>query len=345
MGKTIEIGTLRVGPTQPPAIVAELSANHLGKKERAIALINAAAAAGAHAIKLQTYTPDTITMQVDNPPFLLTKGPWAGRTLWDLYQEAHTPWEWHHDLAACANNLGLPLFSSPFDPTAVDFLSSQNAPCYKIASPEIVDLPLIQKTATTQKPLILSTGGATLTEIKDAVDTARTAGCKDLLLLQCTSAYPTVPKDAHLRRLPVLAETFHTPVGLSDHTRTLGVPLASIALGSCLIEVHFTLNRKDGGPDAPFSLEPNELKLLVTESKKAWEALGNPNAVVPTGRDLRPSLRFSLDLPAGTVLTANQVRSVRPAGGLPPKDHPLVVGKTLTQDVKTGDPVTWEDLE
>lgn len=345
--RPLSIGPYILSPHHPPLIVAEVSANHKGSIEEAFRLIDAAKEAGVHAIKFQTYTPDTLTLDVYEGDFVIRdpQSPWYGRNLYDLYQEAYTPWEWHKPLFNHCRKVGLVYFSTPFDETAVDFLETLNVPCYKIASLEIVDLPLIAKVAATKKPLIISTGGATLKEIQEAVTTAKEAGCRDLILLKCTAAYPSLAQDCHLRTIPDLMAQFDTLVGLSDHTLSLGVPLASVALGACLIEKHFTLTRQAGGVDSAFSLEPAEFKELVAESKKAFEALGRVTyETLPSEKttlSLRPSLFFIVDLPAGSRLTADHVRSVRPSTGLPPKEFNKIVGKELKTAVKKGTPVQW----
>ncbi|MBA3957135.1 MAG: pseudaminic acid synthase [Parachlamydiaceae bacterium] len=346
----IRIGSHRIGPNHPPFVVAELSGNHNGSLQRALDLVAAAKATGVHAIKLQTYTADTITLDIKSGNFVINDPTslWKGRNLYDLYKEAHTPWEWHQPIFDLCKKLGLTVFSTPFDETAVDFLESLQVPCYKIASLEIVDLPLIRKVAKTGKPLIISTGGSTLLEIEEAVSAARQAGCKELILLKCTSAYPTTPSECNLRTMQDLAKKFNVPVGLSDHTLSLGVPIASIALGGCFIEKHLTLLRANGGVDSAFSLEPHEIKELVEESYKAWQALGKvsyePLPSEKTSLSHRPSLYFVEDLGAGTVVESHHVRSLRPSGGLPPKDIDKVIGRRVSKDVKKGMPVVWDLL-
>ncbi|WP_068470104.1 pseudaminic acid synthase [Candidatus Protochlamydia phocaeensis] len=348
MAQEIRIGSHLIGPHHPPLIVAELSANHNGSIDRALQIVEAAKHAGAHAIKLQTYTADTLTLDSQEGKFVINdpSSLWKGRNLYELYQQAHMPWEWHSIIFNRCREIGLTAFSTPFDETAVDFLEELDVPCYKIASPEIVDLPLIRKTAKTGKPLIISTGASTLLEIAEAVQTARAAGCRDLILLKCTAAYPSQPKDCHLRTIPHLASTFDVIAGLSDHSLGLAVPLASVALGSCLIEKHFTLSRAGGGPDDPFSLEPNELQALVEESKRAWEALGHiqyaPLRAEKTTLSHRPSLYFIADLSAGEIVQSEHIRSLRPDCGLPPKDLERVIGLPLQKNVKRGTPVTWD---
>lgn len=346
--KEIRIGTSTIGPGRPPFIVAEMSGNHQHSLERALQIVESAKKSGAHAIKIQTYTPDTITLDIKGGEFVIKEQEslWKNRNLYDLYQEAYLPWEWHQPIFDYCRKLGMMAFSSPFDETAIDFLETLNVPCYKIASPEIVDLDLIQKAASTGKPLIVSTGAATLMEIGDAVAAARKGGCKDLILLKCTASYPARPVDIHLRTLPHLADSFDTLVGLSDHTMGIGVAIASVALGACLIEKHFTLSRNEGGVDSAFSMEPEELQALVIESKKAWEALGSikyePLDAERTTHSHRPSLYFVEELPEGTVVSPQHIRSVRPGKGLAPKELSNILGLKLTKAVKRGTPVSWE---
>lgn len=346
----ITIAHRKIGPKHPPFIVAEISANHNQSLERALQLVDAAKSSGAHAIKLQTYTPDTMTLNIKDGNFLINnpKSLWNNRTLYDLYEEAHTPWDWHKEIFKRAKDHKLIAFSTPFDGSSVDFLESLNVPCYKIASLEIIDLALIHKTASTGKPLIISTGNATLKEIDEAVSTARNAGCKDLILLKCTCTYPAPPSDSHLRTLPHLASSYDVCVGLSDHTPGIGVGIASIAFGCCLIEKHFTLSRSDGGLDAAFSLEPNELKSLVNESYVAWQALGEvhygPTESEKTCYTLRRSLYFIKDLQVNEIITAEHVKAIRPGGGLPPKEIDNIIGLRVAKAVKRGDPVIWESF-
>lgn len=346
--KEIRIGSSKIGPGHAPFIVAEMSGNHQHSLEKALKIVESAKKAGADAIKLQTYTPDTITLNIKGGEFLIQdqESLWKNRNLYDLYQEAHLPWEWHPIIFDRCRQLGLEAFSSPFDESAVDFLETLNVPCYKIASPEIVDHPLIRKAAATGKPLILSTGASTLIEIGEAVAVAREAGCKELILLKCTAAYPARVQDIHLRTLPHLADCFDTLVGLSDHTMGIGVAIASVALGACLIEKHFTLSRRDGGVDSAFSIEPDEFHALALEAKRAWESLGTihyaPLEAERVTYSHRPSLYFVEDLPAGTVVLAHHVRTVRPGRGLPPKELPHVLGLTLTCSVNKGTAVNWD---
>jgi N-acetylneuraminate synthase len=328
--------------------VAEISGNHNGSLPRALDIVRAAADAGAGAVKIQTYTAETITLNVDSPAFRISEGHnlWGSRTLHDLYEEAHTPWDWHEPIFSLARELGILAFSTPFDETAVEFLEGLGVPMYKIASLEIVDIPLIQQVAATSKPMILSTGTATLGEVATAVDAARSAGCTDLTLLVCTSSYPAVPDDANLLRMPVIANRFGCKVGLSDHTLGIGVAVAATALGAKVIEKHVTLARADGGVDSAFSLEPHELRQLVEECDAAARALGAPDvwsvAAETESLRLRPSLYVSTDAKAGDLATLVNVRSVRPAGGLPPADLPRVLGRTFSRDVRIGTPVNWD---
>jgi N-acetylneuraminate synthase len=346
--KEIQIGTRKIGLSHPPFIVAELSGNHNRSLDRALLLVELAKKAGAHAVKLQTYTPDTITLDIKEGEFLIEdqESLWKNRNLYDLYREAHLPWEWHEAIFEYCHQLGIEVFSSPFDETAVDFLENLHVPCYKIASPEIVDHDLIRKVAQTGKPLIISTAASTLAEIGEAVAVARNVGCDQIILLKCTAAYPCPPKEVHLRTLPHLRECFDTLVGLSDHTMGIGVAIASIPLGACLIEKHFTAARKDGGVDSAFSMEPHELQALVEESNRAWEALGqihyDPLYAERVTLSHRPSLYFVEDLVEGTIVQSQHVKSLRPGKGLSPKELPHILGLTLMRSVKKGTAVNWE---
>lgn len=344
----IRFGNRLIGKSHSPFIIAEMSGNHNGSLERALEIVERAAECGAHAIKLQTYTADTITLDVkegefyiDNPDSL-----WKGKSLYDLYEEAHTPWEWHEPIFNKAKKLGMLAFSSPFDHSAVDFLENLNVPAYKVASFEIVDIPLIKKIASTQKPMIMSTGMANLEEIKEAVQAARDGGCQDIILLKCTSSYPATPKDSNLLGMRVLEEKFNVQVGLSDHTLGIGAALASVALGATVIEKHFTLDRNDGGVDSSFSLDPAELKLLVEESKRAWESLGKPiverQSAEENSTQFRRSLYISENMKAGDVLNSKNLRSVRPGYGLPPKHYDELLGKKITADAQKGTPMSWD---
>jgi len=346
MKKTIQIGRRCIGPGYPVYLVAELSANHNGSLERALALIRAARAAGADAVKLQTYTADTLTLDSDSDLFTIRGGtPWDGRTLYSLYQEAATPWEWYPALAAEATAQGLALFSSPFDATAVDFLETQGTPAYKVASFELVDLPLIQHIAATGKPIILSTGMATLEEIEEAITTARAAGAKEIALLKCTSAYPAPPAEIHLRTLPHLAATFDIPVGLSDHTLGTTVPIAAVALGACLIEKHLTLSRADGGVDAAFSLEPEEFRAMAEAVRTAEQTLGKvqyiPTAAEERNQVFRRSLFVVRDVRAGERFTPDNVHSIRPSYGLHTRYLDCVLGHPAAKDILRGTPLDW----
>ena len=332
--------------TQAPTIVAEMSGNHNQSLERALAIVDAAAEAGAHAVKLQTYTADTMTLPLTTGDFLITDptSPWHGRTLHDLYNEAHTPWDWHQPIFERCHHHSIQCLSTPFDPTAVDFLEELGVPAYKIASFEITDLPLIRKVAQTGKPLIISTGMATLSEIADAVEAARGEGNDQLTLLKCTSTYPATPEDTNLRTIPPSAEAFGTDVGLSDHTLGIGAAVASVALGATLIEKHFTLSRADGGVDATFSLEPHELKALVEETQRAWQALGTthfgPTKAEQGSLQYRRSLYITQDTKAGQPLTTNNVRAIRPGYGLSPKHLDQVLGMTIGPGRRQGTPFT-----
>jgi N-acetylneuraminate synthase len=335
-----------IGPGQPPYIVAELSANHGGSLERALAVMEAAKAAGADAIKLQTYTPDTITIDHRGPDFMIKGGLWDGISLYDLYQEAHTPWDWHAALFAKGRELGITVFSTPFDETAVDLLESLVTPAYKIASFELIDLPLIRRVARTGKPTVLSTGMASIHEIEEAVDAFRSAGGGAFMLLHCVSGYPTPTDQSNLRRIPRLAELFDCPIGLSDHTHGVEVAIAAVALGASLIEKHFTLRRADGGPDAAFSLEPAELAMLAAGARGVFSALGTGSEarseVEKATTVFRRSLYVVRDVAAGEVFTTENVRIIRPGFGLAPRHMSDVLGKRATHAVTRGTAVTWD---
>lgn len=334
-----------VGPGQPAYIVAELSANHLQDFDRAVRLVHEAHAAGADAVKLQTYTADTLTIPSDQPYFKIQGTIWEGRTLHDLYGEACTPWEWTKPLAHLAAELGMHCFSSPFDETAVDFLAGLEMPAYKIASFELVDLPLIRKVARTGKPVIMSTGMATLTEIERGVSVAREAGATEVALLKCTSAYPSDPADMNLRTIPHLAEAFRVPVGLSDHTPGSAVPVAAVALGACLIEKHLTLLRSEGGPDAAFSLEPEEFKRMVADVRVAEAALGRVcyqlSEKERASRVFRRSLFVTRPVKEGEPFTPDNVRSIRPGHGLEPRHLETVLEGRAACDLAPGTPLEW----
>jgi pseudaminic acid synthase len=346
MAASFSIDGRPIGPEHPPYIVAEMSGNHNGEIERAIRLIDAAQQAGADAVKLQTYTADTITIDHDGPGFVLEGGLWDGRRLYDLYQEAHTPWEWHPALFAHARKIGISIFSAPFDATAVDLLESLEAPAYKIASPEIVDLALIERCAATGKPLVISTGMASFEEIQSAVETARGAGAAQLLVLHCISSYPTPLDQAHLSTIGDLSRRLNAPVGLSDHTLDTFAAAVAVGQGAVLIEKHFTLARADGGVDSAFSLEPAELKRLVEDSRAAHAALGTPR-YRPTEAEqgmliARRSLYVVADIKAGEAFTQANIRSIRPSHGLAPKYLRSVLGKTATRDIRRGEPLAGD---
>ncbi len=344
--REIAIAGRRIGAGQPPYVIAEMSGNHGGSFERALTLMAAAKAAGADAVKLQTYTADTLTIDHDGPGFRIEGGLWHGRTLYDLYREASTPWDWHEALFQRGRELGLAVFSSPFDATAVDYLARLGAPAYKIASLEIVDLALIARAAATGKPLILSTGASTLGEIGDAVAAARAAGAGGLALLHCVSGYPTPTADCHLRTIPHLADAFDAVVGLSDHTLGTAVPVAAVALDAALIEKHLTLARADGGPDAQFSLEPDEFRTMVEGVRDAWAALGRVSyAVEPSEAPihaLRRSLYVVADVARGEAFTETNVRSIRPGLGLAPKHLAEVLGRRARAAIRRGTPLRWD---
>ena len=348
MGATFAIAGRPIGPDHPPFVIAELSGNHIGQLERALALIDAAADAGADAVKLQTYTADTITIDHDGPGFIIEGGLWHGRKLHELYQEAHTPWDWHPRLFEHAAEVGITLFSSPFDPTAVDFLESLGAPAYKVASFEIVDTPLVAAMARTGKPLIVSTGLASSEDVADAVAAARGAGDGGLVLLHCTSGYPTPASQMHLRTMADLGARHGALVGLSDHSMGTAVSVAAVALGACVIEKHFTLARADGGPDAAFSLEPDELAALTRDCRAAWEALGEVRydevEAEAASRDHRRSLYVVADVRRGEILTPANVRSIRPGFGLAPKHLAAVLGRPAARDLKRGEPLAWDGV-
>jgi N-acetylneuraminate synthase len=346
MADAFTLGGRAVGPGAPPYIVAEMSANHGGSLDRALAIIAAAKAAGADAVKLQTYTADSLTIDHDGPGFTFQGGLWHGRRLYELYQAAHTPGDWHPALFARGRDLGITVFSAPFDGAAVDLLESLGAPAYKIASFELVDLPLIRRAAATGKPLILSTGMASIEEIDEAVAAARAAGARDLALLHCVSGYPTPPEDSRLASIPALARRHDVVVGLSDHTLGTTVAVAAVALGAALVEKHLTLARADGGEDAAFSLEPDELARLVADCRTAWSAYGQPRtAPAPSeagNRAYRRSLYVVAPVRKGDVLTDINVRSIRPGHGLAPKHFDAVLGRPAARDLARGEPLAWD---
>jgi len=344
----MEIAGRKIGKDNAPFIIAEMSGNHNSSLERALAIVEAAAKSGVHALKLQTYTADTITLDVQEAEFFINdpKSLWKGSSLYDLYKKAYTPWEWHEALFKRCKELGIICFSSPFDETAVDFLESLGAPCYKIASFENVHLPLIKKAAQTGKPLIISTGMASVSELNDAVETARKSGCRDLILLKCTSSYPSTPEGSNINTIPHMRELFGCEVGLSDHSLGIGVAVASVALGATVIEKHFTISRADGGVDAAFSMEPAEMKALVEETTKAWQSLGKVNygaTEQETGSKVfRRSLYVAKDMKAGEVFTKENLRVVRPGYGLAPKYYEALLGMRVSKDTKKGVPASWD---
>jgi pseudaminic acid synthase len=347
----VKIENRFIGVNERPFVIAEMSGNHNQSLERALAIVDAAADAGAHAIKLQTYTADTMTLDIAEGEFTNSdpNSLWYGRAMHELYQEACTPWEWHAPIMARAKDRGLLCFSSPFDESSVDFLETLHVPAYKIASFECVDLPLIRRVAATGKPMIISTGMATVAEIAEAVETARAGGCNDLILLKCTSTYPAAPENTNISTIAHMRELFGCEVGLSDHTMGLGVAVASVAFGATVIEKHFTLSRTDGGVDSAFSLEPHELKSLVTESERAWLALGQVS-YGPTQAEQKSSLRrrslyIGENMEPGDILTERNLRRVRPGEGLAPKFYDVLLGKKVTKKLKKGTPVSWDILD
>ena len=346
---SFNIAHRRIGPDAPPFIIAEMSGNHNQSLARALDIVDSAAKTGAHAMKIQTYTADTMTLDLREGEFFVTdkNNLWQGRTLYDLYAEAHTPWEWHAPIFERARQHGMIPFSTPFDATAVDYLEALDVACYKIASFENTDLQLIRKVAATGKPMIISTGMADLAELDETVRAARSAGCKDLVLLQCTSTYPATPLDSNLRTIPHMREAFGCEIGLSDHTMGIGVSVASVALGASVIEKHFTLSRADGGVDSTFSMEPSEMAMLVVESERAWQALGHvqygpASANEATSRGYRRSLYAVRDMAAGEAFTADNLRAIRPGSGLPTKYFDELIGKRVGQAVKRGTPASWK---
>ena len=341
----IEIAGRKIGADYPPYLICELSGNHNGSLERCLAMVDAAADTGCDAIKIQTYTADTITLDVDRPEFRIHGGLWDGRTLYELYEEAHTPFEWHPAIFERARQRGVTIFSSPFDETAVDLLDSLGAPAFKIASFEAVDLPLIKYAAAKGKPLIISTGMANLQEMQTALDTALAAGAAGVLLLHCVSSYPATFADANVRTVPDMAARFGCPIGLSDHTPGTAASVAAVSLGACAVEKHFTLARADGGPDAAFSLEPAEFKALVDDTKNAWAALGAAHYDVLGSEQgsllFRRSLYVTADVKAGEPLSRANIRSVRPGNGLPPGEMDNILGKPAARDLARGEPLDW----
>lgn len=348
MAEEVSIAGRVIGAGQRPYIIAEMSGNHNGDINRAFRLMEAAKQAGADALKLQTYRADTITIDHDSPDFIIEGGTWDGRGLYELYDEAHTPWEWHADLMAKGRELGLTVFSTPFDHSAVDFLEDLNVPAYKIASFEMMDFDLLQKVASTKKPLIMSTGMANLAEIAQAVDVVQQAGASELVLLHCVSGYPAPPQDAHLHTIPHMRDAFNLPVGLSDHSHGIAVSVAAVALGASVIEKHFTLARSDGGPDSSFSLEPDELRSLVEGCAQAHDALGQVNYHKKESEagnlQFRRSIYIVKDIKAGEKFTRDNIRSIRPGHGLPPKYLKTALSCKANKDLKRGMALSWADL-
>ncbi|MCG9912318.1 MAG: pseudaminic acid synthase [Flavobacteriales bacterium] len=346
--KNIQVHSTFIGSDYKPFIIAEMSGNHNQSLERALAIVEAAAEAGAHCIKLQTYTADTITMKgvytIEDENSL-----WKGKELHQLYKEAYTPWEWHKPIMDRARELGMMCFSSPFDETAVDFLEELNVPMYKIASFENTHFPLLKKVAQTGKPVIMSTGVITLEDLNESVDYLKKNGCKELILLKCTSTYPASPENTNIITIPDMRERFQVQVGLSDHTMGVGVAVAAVALGATVIEKHFTLDRNDGGVDSAFSLEPHELKSLVIETERAWQSIGkvsyNPTEKELKSLQFKRSIYFSEDLKQGDIITRKNIKVIRPALGVKPKYYEEILGKKVTRDISKGTPVQWDDLQ
>jgi len=346
----IEIGGKAIGRSQRPFVIAEMSGNHNQSLDKALEIVRAAAHAGAQALKIQTYTAETMTLDIKENEFRISnpQSLWQGRTLFDLYKEAYTPWDWHKPIFNLCKELGLIGFSTPFDSTAVEFLEKLDVPCYKIASFENTDLPLIRMVASKGKPVIISTGMASLSELDDAVKTAREAGCKDLILLKCTSTYPASPENSNVLTIPHMREMFQCEVGLSDHTGGIGAAVAAVAHGASVIEKHFTISRAEGGVDSAFSLEPDELKDLVVETDRAWLSLGSvkygANAAEKESMIFRRSIYVTENLKRGEKLNPENIRCVRPGLGLPPKYFDLLIGRSVKQDTPKGTPVTWDLL-
>lgn len=344
------VGDRIIGPGHPPFIIAEMSGNHNQSLDRALEIVDAAAATGAHALKLQTYTADTMTLDISEGEFFIEDAGslWKGRSLYDLYKEAYTPWEWHEPIFDRARKLGIICFSTPFDDTSLDFLESLDCPVYKIASFENTDIPLIRKVAATGKPMIISTGMATVAELDELVREAREAGCKEMVLLKCTSTYPATPENTNILTIPHMRQLFGCEVGLSDHTMGVGVAVASVALGATVVEKHFTLRRGDGGVDSAFSLEPTEMKLLVEETSRAWLALGQVSYGPTTGEKkslvFRRSIYAVQDIVDGEELTKDNIRCIRPGHGLKPKYFETVVGRKAAKAIKKGTPLNWEAI-
>ncbi|MDZ4017820.1 pseudaminic acid synthase [Pseudomonas sichuanensis] len=348
MTESIKIANRQIGRNHPPFIIAEMSGNHNQSLERALEIVDAAARSGAHALKIQTYTADSMTLDIDKGEFHIgdPNSLWAGTSLYKLYGKAYTPWEWHKPIFDRAQELGMIAFSSPFDDKAVDFLETLDVPCYKIASFENTDLPLIRRVAATGKPMIISTGMATVAELDETVRVARKAGCKELVLLKCTSTYPASPENTNILTIPHLSELFGCEVGLSDHTMGVGVSVASVALGASVVEKHFTLDRADGGVDSAFSMEPAEMAQLVVETERAWQALGRisygATAAEEKSRVFRRSIYASEDIAEGELLSPANVRIIRPGLGLPPKYIDHVIGRSAKCSIKRGTPISWD---
>lgn len=346
----MRIAHREIGRHEAPFVIAEMSGNHNQSLDRALEIVEAAARAGAHALKLQTYTADTMTLDLAEGEFFISdpNSLWKGSSLYELYRQAHTPWEWHEPIMRRARELGLIVFSTPFDETAVDFLETLDVPSYKIASFENADLPLIRKAAATGKPLIISTGMATLAELDETVRAAREAGCRDLILLKCTSTYPASPENSNVHTIPHLRELFGCEVGLSDHTLGVGAACAAVAMGATVIEKHFTLSRAEGGVDAAFSMEPQEFAQLRQETERAWQSLGRvqvgPTAAEQPSLVFRRSIYVSQDIPAGGQLSPENIRIIRPGFGLAPKYFETVLGKRVNRAVKRGTPLSWDLL-
>lgn len=346
----INIQGREISSSTAPFVIAEMSGNHNQSLERALGIVEAAAKTGVHGLKIQTYTADTMTLDISEDEFFINDPTslWKGNSLYSLYQQAYTPWEWHKPIFDRCKELGIIGFSTPFDATAVDFLESLDVPCYKIASFENTDLPLIRKVASTGKPMIISTGMATIAELDETVRTARESGCQEIVLLKCTSSYPASPENTNILTIPHLRDLFDTEVGLSDHTLGIGVSVASVALGATVIEKHFTLSRGDGGVDSAFSMEPEEMQQLVIETERAWTSLGKISYGITEAEKkslmFRRSLYISQDIKAGEVLTPENLKAIRPGLGLAPKYYDILRGKTIKQDVKKGCPMSWEIL-
>ena len=347
----MKLGSRNIGKNFKPFVIAEMSGNHNHSLERALEIVDAAANSGVDALKIQTYTPDTMTLDLSTNEFFIndTSSLWKGRSLYSLYQEAMTPWEWHQAIQARCLAKGIEFFSSPFDSTAVDFLETLNVPFYKIASFEITDLPLIKKVARTGKPILMSTGMATVSEIREAVDTARLNGADGIVLLKCTSSYPAEPKHANLATIKDLGEIFKTEIGLSDHTMGSTVPIAGVALGATVIEKHFTLNRVVGGVDSAFSMEPEEFASMIKDVNHAWESVGNVHYGLSESEEkskiFRRSIYFAQDVNEGDLLTEKNTRVIRPSLGLEPKHYEEVIGKKAAGDFKKGTPLSWDKIK